>query len=163
MAITIRKYKNSDKKQLIDIMNKFQGYLVTIDDMKRTRRLPKYGIEYVKETLKEIKENHGILYVTENEEKKIVGIVAGIIVKPTRISNLETVPSKVGRITEIYLEPDYRRKQFGKLLMDTIESYFKQKKCTVILVEVFAPNRNAYEFYQRCGYIDRDYNLIKVL
>ncbi len=163
MPIIIRKYSHKDKKQLIDIMNRFQDYIVAVDNMKRTRRSPDYGKEYVKKTLKELRRHQGILYVGETGERKIVGIVAGIIEKPTRISKFESIPNKSGRVTELYLDPEYRGQKMGKMLMQTIEQYFQKKQCTVIFVEVFAPNQSAYDFYKRSGYRDRDYNLIKVL
>lgn len=163
MPITIRKYQNRDKKQLIDIMNTFQDYLVGIDDMKRRIRLPAYGKEYVKKTLKELKKYQGVLYVAENEEKKIVGIGAGIIRKATKMSRLEHIPTKAGQLTELYVAREYRGKRLGKLLIETVESYFKKKKCTVIVLEVMAANHQAYEFYKGSGYKVRDYNMIKVL
>lgn len=163
MSIKIRKYQNKDKEQLIETMNNFQDYLVAIDDMKRIIRLPTYGKEYVKKTLKELKECHGVLYVGENEEKKIVGIGAGIIRKPTKISRLDHIPTKAGQLTELYVAPEYRGKNLGKLLIQAVESYFIEKKCTVIVLEVLAVNHQAYEFYKRSGYKDRDYTMIKVL
>lgn len=163
MSIAIRKYQSADKKQLIAIMNTFQDYIVAVDDMKRAIRLPAYGKEYVKKTLAEVRSYQGVLYIAENEQKKIIGIVVGIIQKPTKMSRLECVPTKAGRLTELYVEPEYRGKKLGKVLLDTLEQYFKKKKCTVILIEVFGPNYHAHEFYKRSGYKDRDYNMIKVL
>lgn len=163
MPITIRKYQSTDKEQLIRIMNNFQDYIVSIDDMHLTRRMAGYGKVYVKQTLKELKENNGVMYIAENEQKTIIGIVSGIIEKPSKIYKYECVPVKSGRLTELYLEPDYRGKKYGKLLMKTIESYFIKQKCTVVFIEVFGPNRNAHKFYENSGYRDRDQNMIKVL
>ncbi len=100
MPITIRKYQSTDKEQLIRIMNNFQDYIVSIDDMHLTRRMAGYGKVYVKQTLKELKENNGVMYIAENEQKTIIGIVSGIIEKPSKIYKFECVPVKSGRLTE---------------------------------------------------------------
>ncbi len=49
----------------------------------------------------------------------------------TREELLELVPYKRGVVLELVVENGYRGKGIGTLLMEKIESYFKQKGCSV--------------------------------
>lgn len=43
-----------------------------------------------------------------------------------------------------------------KDLLVELQEYFKSIHCKRITIEVFGPNKNAYNFYYKNGYIDRD-------
>lgn len=45
--------------------------------------------------------------------------------------------------------------------MDKIEEYFKLNNCEYVLVDVFAYNKNAINFYDKKGYHPRMYTAIK--
>ena len=51
----------------------------------------------------------------------------------------------------------------GKKLMSKMESYFRKKKCDVICVEVFDPNKAAHNFYKKLHYQNRSIDMIKLL
>ena len=57
----------------------------------------------------------------------------------------------------------YRGLRLGKKLMRQMENYFKKNKCDAIRVEVFAPNKNAHNFYERLDYLDRVIDMVKLL
>jgi ribosomal protein S18 acetylase RimI-like enzyme len=42
-----------------------------------------------------------------------------------------------------------------------MERYFRQNGCDVSRVEVFEPNVKAHAFYQKLGYHDRMFDMIK--
>ena len=162
MKENIRKYRSSDKPSIIKLMEEFGDYLVAVDTMKRQRRAPEFGEYFTQKMIENDKKNDGIVYVAE-QEGRIVGFIAGIMPKPSKEDLLECIPGKGGRIIELFVSEQYRNQKVGTVLMEKMEVYFRKAGCDVIKVEVFAPNIHAYQFYQRLGYQDRSFDLIKKL
>jgi len=89
--------------------------------------------------------------------------IARFIEKQTKESLLECVPTKAGRVDDLFVYPEYRSKNIGRLLMNKIEDYFKSKNCDVIKLNVFAPNIRAHEFYKKLNYQDRLIGMLKII
>ncbi len=162
MQITIRKYRKTDFNALVKIMEDFQDYIVSIDDLKRSRRLPNHGRIYCLDLLNKVKKNKGFLFLAE-DNNKIIGMIAGIIQKQDKLDLLQCIPTKTGRVLELFVSAGNRSRGIGALLMEKAENYFKKNKCDVIKVDVFSPNTMAYKFYRRLGYSDRMVDMIKLL
>ncbi len=160
MDFDIREYKSSDEPRLIELMEEFQDYLVDIDYMQRTRRMPGYGVGYVGRLLGRIKDDDGAIYLAEHEGETI-GLVAAVIETQPADDLLECIPSKGGRILELYVVPSYRKQGVGRSLIKAAEEYLARKRCAVLRIEVFEPNTNAHRFYNRIGYRDRMIDMIK--
>lgn len=47
--------------------------------------------------------------------------------------------------------------------MQKMETYFLEKNCDVVRIEVLSANRRAYDFYRKSGYNDRFVDVIKFL
>ena len=58
----------------------------------------------------------------------------------------------VGHILGIYVKQSYRRKGFGKQLMEKALVEFRKKGCHKTRLEVFAHNEPAIEFYRHLGF-----------
>ncbi|MBU2213449.1 GNAT family N-acetyltransferase [Patescibacteria group bacterium] len=162
MNIVIRDYKQSDKEALIHCMESLQDHLITIDPRKRIRRLPEYGEKYVEDLLKKTKEQEGWIGLAEYEER-IIGCIAVIVERKDGLAKLQYVPSPMGDILELYVDPNLRSKGIGAKLMEAAEQYLRSKGCDAVNVEVFVPNERAHEFYKKCGYEDRSIWLFKLL
>ena len=158
----IRPYQKSDFPVLVRMMEEFQDYLITLDPLKRLRRMPNYGNVYTRNSLKTVQKGKGV-YILAEESCAILGFIAGIVEEQSKSDLLETVPSKVGRILELYVDPSSRSHGVGTKLLDAMEKYFRARKCTVVCLEVFAPNTGAQLFYQKNGFVPRNIDMIKVL
>ncbi len=73
------------------------------------------------------------------------------------------IPCKRGAVLELIVKNGYREKGIGKLLMQKIETYFKNKGCNISGIDVFPPNEKAYRFYSKLGYRDRNIWMAKNL
>jgi ribosomal protein S18 acetylase RimI-like enzyme len=162
MKIDIRKYQSSDKLSIVRLMDKFGDYLVTVDQMKRTRRMPGFSGYFTDKMLKNVDKYNGIIYIAENE-CQIVGFIAGVMRGQSKEELLESVPSKAGRIIELFIDEQFRGKGIGKRLMEKMEDYFRQYGSDVSKVEVFEPNVKAHNFYRKLGYQDRSIEMLKKL
>ena len=155
-------YQEKYKNQIIKLFEDFQNYLIKLDPLKRLRRLPGYGENVIKDTLKEISEKDGIFYLAV-EEDRVLGFIVGVLEKMTEEDLRSAYPVLKGRVTELYVIPESRSKGLGKALMDKMEQYFKDKDCNYIWIEVFVPNELAHSFYLKNGYHDRDIEMVKKL
>ncbi len=162
VVIMIRNYEEKDKETLVSFMDKLQDYIISIDPLHRLRRGKDYGGAYTARLLSRIKLEKGIIFFAE-ENKLPIGVIVGIIEKQKKEDLLGCIPTKTGRIQELFVEQQYRSKGVGKLLMETLEDYFKKKKCTIIKVEIFAPNNKAHQFYGHYGFENRIVDMIKVI
>lgn len=162
MNISFKAYKKEDFEDLKRCMEKLQDFLARIDPLKRLRRAPNYGKKYTKKLVNKISKQNGLIILAHDKEK-IVGCIAGFIEKQSKGDFLECVPTKPGRVLELFVLDSHRGFGVGKKLMKSMEDYFKKKKCTAVRVEVFSPNEKAHEFYKRLNYNDRTTDMIKVL
>lgn len=141
-------------------MEHLQDYLISVDTLKRLRRLPAYGGRYTRALISKVKKNKGLILLAYND-RDIAGCIAGIIERQSKDNLLECVPTKVGRVLELVVFEGYRRQGLGGKLMKRMETYFRRNGCDTIRVEVFEPNRKARGFYHRSGYQDRVVDIIK--
>lgn len=162
MNIKIREYQESDFDKILPLANRFEDYLIAIDDMHRLRRDEGFAEEYVKYTLQEITEKNGKFYVA-CEGEKIIGCIIGVHEENSPQLNLEQGKRKCGRVTELYVEEEFRGKKIGKMLVEKIEDYFRQTNCDDVIIEVFFPNVNARAFYSVQGYKERAIEVLKEL
>lgn len=160
MKVRIRSYQGSDRSAFVKLMDQLMDYIVSIDDLKRTRRMPEFGESYTQRTLQKVAENDGIIYVAE-VNGQLVGAVVGTIPEQTKEDQLEHVPSKCGEVLELVVESGFRGKGVGTMLMNMLEEYFKENNCNMSGVLVFAPNRKAHRLYSKLGYEDRSIYMTK--
>jgi ribosomal protein S18 acetylase RimI-like enzyme len=93
--------------------------------------------------------------------EKYIGIIAGTIEKYTEFDNCHYKHNKEGRILELYIEENYRKRNVGKKLTEKMEKYFKEKGCDFLLVDVFEYNEIAKKYYKRLGYNTRNIEMCK--
>ncbi len=162
MNISFRQYHENDEESIIKLMNKLQDHLISIDPLKRMRRLPGYGENYTGQLLTKIRNNDGIIYLAEIGNN-VVGCIAGVIEEQAKVDQFGYVPFKDGRVLELIVDENYRGQKIGAMLMGAMEAYFKKKDCDAVRVEVFKPNVNALQFYKKRNYTERVIDLIKQL
>lgn len=162
MDLRIRKYRSSDRPSIVELMNDFGNYLVAVDSMKRIRCMPEFGEHFTQKMLANVEKSSGLVYVAEHEGR-IIGFIGGVVLKQSKEDLLETIPSKAGRIIELFVDEQFRGQNIAATLMEKIERYFRQVGCDVCRVEVFEPNARAHRFYRKLGYRDRSIDMIKKL
>lgn len=161
--VKIREYVPTDKAEILRMFMVFGKYIAEIDVFKRTIVANNYAEVFFNEMLENTTKHLGKIWVVEEKSGGLAGFVAGNITKLTPDNTVESVPCTKGRILELYVEEKQRGQGFGKKLVEQVMEYFSNNSCDVVNVEVFAPNEEAYAFYKRLGFINRNYDLIKIL
>ena len=158
----IREYAPEDKSQVIMLLVQLQEHLVTVDDEQVQILTDRYPKEYRNYLLDELKENHGVLFVLENATE-IIGLVAGII-EPKDKEDIITNRCPIrGKVLDLIVSKDHRSGGAGTALLQAMEDYFRKHECEYICVDVFAPNKGAYTFYENNSYSPRNIELYKRL
>ena len=162
---TIHKIETHDKPKLIELFFEFGQYLAELDKNAFNLLIvpDNYGERFYTRMIENVGKNNGIIYVLEIDNC-VVGFVAGVIFEVgNKEDEIDCKPHKMGRVIELFINQKYRRQGLGKKLMKKIFKYFKNQNCYKVNIEVFAPNQGAYCFYNKLGFQDRSYDLIKLL
>lgn len=162
MHIEIREYKSFDRGSLLRAMEKLHDYMIELDPIKRLRKTPGYVEHEVNKLLDTVAKQEGKIYIAD-DSGKFCGFIAGFTMQQTEEDLLEVIPSKLGVMSDLYLEEEYRNKQIGGQLMQKIEEHLKSMGCDAIWIDIFAYNTGAHRFYKKHGYIDREVGLMKKL
>ncbi len=100
--------------------------------------------------IKAIKSPTNLILVAE-VDKKIIGYIWGyveIIMK-----------HKIGKIQELIVTSKQRGKGIGKELIKRMLDFFKNRKCVISEIEVFADNVPTVKVYEKAGFRKREYKL----
>jgi len=158
----IRHRQPSDTLYTIKCIEELQDYLVTVDQMEITRRMPNYAAHFTQKLLENMSRNNGVIYVAEREAQ-VMEFNIGIICTKSVEELFECEPLKSGRLLELFVDPSFREQNVGTTLMERMEEHFEQNGCDVSRVGIFEPNIKFYQFYMNLGCQDRMIDLIKQL
>ncbi len=158
----ISEYTDKYLEDVRDLLTELEEYLVSIDKDDLDRVHPEYHEKMALIDLEEIKNHNGKCYLAI-ENDKVIGLIMGIIVEFDEYDYLDYKCPKEGEITELIVSSCARGKGIGKALMEKMEEYFKSCDCEYVLVDIFAYNDKAINFYNKMNYHPRMYRSIKKL
>ena len=104
--------------------------------------------------LEDVKNYNGKCYIAV-ENDKAIGLIMGTVPPYEEYDYLDYKCPKRGRITELIVTSKIRSKGVGQQLINKMEEYFRSVGCEYVLVDVFAYNENAINFYNKKGYHSR--------
>ena len=107
-------------------------------------------LHYSASDIKNLIENGGLnVFVAVSE----VGEVAGVLL--CRVEEIQDhivkLDTKVLRIEDTCVDERYRKSGYGKMLLDYAKEFAKNNGCSRMELNVWAFNRNAYDFYESQG------------
>ncbi len=123
----IREYQESDEKDVIELWFKC--------DLVLPGNNPKRDIE------RKLKVDRDLFLVGSVNGKIITSVMGGY-------------EGHRGCINLLAVDPKYRRKGYGRLMMEAVEQRIKEKGCHRINLQVRAANKGVIEFYEAIGYTD---------
>ena len=156
----IIEYNDKYLEDVKDLLVELEEYIVSIDGDKLDQVHPEYREKMALLDLDEVNKNQGKCYLAI-ENNKAIGLIMGCIFPYDEYDYLDYKCPNRGEITELIVTSKTRSKGVGKALMNKMEEYFKSVGCEYILVDVFAYNKNAINFYDKMGYHSRMITNIK--
>ena len=158
----IVEYEEKYLEDVRDLLTELEEYIVSIDKDNLDCVHTEYYEKMALIDLDKVNKNNGKCYLAIVNDK-VIGLIMGTIPDYDEYDYLDYKCPKRGIITELIVTSRIRSNGVGKELMKIIEEYFKSQKCEYVLVDVFAYNENAINFYDRMGYHPRMYTDIKKL
>ena len=158
--LKIIEYEEKYLNDVRDLLTELEEYLVVIDKDELDQVHPEYHEKMALVDLKEIKQNSGKCYLAI-EKDKAIGLIMGTIPPYDEYDYLDYKCPRRGMITELIVTSKIRSNGVGRALMNKMEEYFKSVGCEYIIVDVFAYNENAINFYDALGYHHRMHTDIK--
>lgn len=156
----IIEYQEKYLEDVRDLLVELEEYIISIDKDELDRIHPEYREKLALLDLEEVSKKEGKCYLAL-ESSKVVGLIMGCIPPYDEYDYLDYKCPRRGEVTELIISKNTRSKGIGQQLMKKMEEYFKSQKCEYILIDVFAYNDNAINFYQKYGYHSRMHNMIK--
>lgn len=150
----IIEYEEKYLEDVRDLLVELEKYIISIDKDNLDQIHKDYRELMALHDLKEVKEYNGKCFLAVIDDK-VVGLVMGIIPEYGEYDYLDYKCQKRGVITELVVTKNIRSKGIGKELIEKIEDYFIEQNCEYVLIDVFAYNNRALEFYDRNGYHPR--------
>ena len=158
----IIEYEDKYLEDVRDLLTELEKYIISIDKDELDQIHSEYHEKMALVDLKDINENSGKCFLAIKNNKAI-GLIMGKIPSYDEYDYLGYKCPKRGMITELIVTSKIRSKGIGKALIEKMEKYFKSNDCEYVLVDVFAYNENAINFYYKRGYHARMYTDIKKL
>lgn len=156
----IIEYEDKYLENVKDLLVELEEYIVSIDKDELDQLHPEYRDKMAVIDLDEVKNYDGKCFIAVDNEK-VLGLIMGCIYPYDEYDYLDYKCPKRGEITELIVTNKVRSNGVGQALMNEMEEYFKSVGCEYILVEVFAYNQNAINFYTKNNYHPRMYDMIK--
>jgi ribosomal protein S18 acetylase RimI-like enzyme len=160
--VRIRKYQPDDANVLKEMLMDFQKCMMTMDPEQRTKRDDDFGSNYLQLMLRELEENSGTLIVCV-KDGRLVGFSASLVCPRSSYDDLEFVPERIGRITELYVIEELRGNGIGGRLLRSSEDILRSQGCTRVEIGVMSWNPLAHLLYKKNGYAEQFIRMAKPL
>lgn len=145
-----------------NLLVELEEYIIKIDEDGLDQLHSEYKDKMALLDLKTIKDNSGKCYLAI-QNNMVIGLIMGYVRAYDEFDYLDYKCPKSGVISEFIVSEKVRSKRIGKQLINKMEEYFKSIDCEHILLECFAYNKSAINFYKNQGYHTRMFVNIKKL
>ena len=156
----IIEYEEKYLDDVRDLLVELEEYIVSIDKDNLDIVHPDYKEKMAIVDLEELEKNEGKCYLYIEDEKALA-LIMGCVRPYDKYDYLDYKCPRAGYITELIVSQKLRSKGIGQKLINKIEEYFKSINCEYVLVDVFAYNDNAFNFYSKKDYHSRMHTMIK--
>lgn len=158
--MTVIEYDEKYREDVKDLLVELEEYIVSIDEDHLDIVGKDYREKLIDVDLKDINDYEGKCFLAV-ENDKVIGLIMGTIPPYDEVDYLDYKCPRRGKVTELVISKNVRSNGIGQELMKKMEEYFISKKCEYILIDVFAYNKNAIDFYDKQGYHNRMHTVIK--
>jgi ribosomal protein S18 acetylase RimI-like enzyme len=156
----IIEYEEKYLEDIKDLLVELEEYIISIDQDHLDQLHPDYREKMTLKELSRSKDNNGKCYLAI-EDDKAIGVIIGMVGTYDEYDYLDYKCPKRGVVQELIVSKNARSKGTGSKLIEAMEKYFKSIGCEYVLIEVFAYNDLAINFYHKHGYHARGITDIK--
>lgn len=145
MEYLIRKITNNDIEEITKL------YIEMYKEQKEMGMVYNFNVEHLENLLiAKIKSRYNINLLIEHD-RSVIGMVLGSLVK---IPNKYTLNNEkyIGFIEDLFIIKEFRNKDLGKKLFNTIEEDFKEIGIKYIELDVLEQNEIGKRFWESLGF-----------
>jgi len=150
----IIEYEDRFLDDVKNLLVELEEYIIKVDEDGLDQLHSEYKDKMALLDLKTIKDNNGKCYLAI-QNNMVIGLIMGYVRTYDEFDYLDYKCPKSGVISEFIVSEKVRSKGIGKQLINKMEEYFKSINCEYILLECFAYNKSAINFYKNQGYHTR--------
>lgn len=150
----IIEYEDRFLDDVKNLLVELEEYIIKIDEDGLDQLHSEYKDKMALLDLKTIKDNSGKCYLAI-QNNMVIGLIMGYVRVYDEFDYLDYKCPKSGVISEFIVSEKVRSKGIGKQLINKLEEYFKSINCEYILLECFAYNKSAINFYKNQEYHTR--------
>jgi len=145
MNIQIRKAKQNDIDAIVKLNEHLADYHRKVDKYyKPSSETRKSFRKYISEIIRK----RNIKILVAETDNKIVGYFIGTIEKAKPF----TAPKKIGRISEVFVEEEFRKSGIGRMMFDELIRWFNKNKIKHIELSVDSRNEIGIKAWQKFGF-----------
>ncbi len=156
----IIEYEEKYLDDVRDLLVELEEYIISIDKDNLDIIHPDFKEKMAIVDFEELEKNNGKCYLYVEDEKALA-LIMGFVRPYDKYDYLDYKCPKTGIITELIVSKNLRSTGIGQKMIDEMEKYFKSIGCEYILVDVFAYNEKAINFYSKKDYHSRMHTMIK--
>lgn len=166
MKLIIRDASKKDAERIIELYDLFYNdewfnkYKKSrMKDFANSQRTKKIELKGYAKWLGELKDlpDDKLLVLEDKDKDLVVGFIVGFIRDRDKSWKVN------GHLDDLYIIKEYRRKGYGKELMNHLLDWFKDKGCKYSSLEVDLINKKGIKFYEGFGYEPTMYKMMKKL
>ncbi len=155
--INIRKPSLSDLPDLLTLWQGQCDYHYDLDPVYYVPSSPQLNRKFTQYLKKAITKSDPYVLLAESGSK-LIGFVT---FKKVTDHYFDTNITKYGEVIELYVSPNYRRRGVGQKLMTEVETFLRNLGLNYISLQCSSFNRQGLDFYQKTGFVTRQYSLYK--
>ena len=121
---------------------------------------PSSEIKRPDEYFEKLLSDDNVVLLVASLEKEVVGFVHAEL---HEMNHPVLYNYKYGHISDVVVNPRFKRNGVGKLLFQSVEKWLKEKGAREISLTVFSFNTEAIFFYQNSGFTNRHCKMVKSL
>jgi len=153
----IREATKDDEPKIKELIEKLHAFEMPMEELYASR--PDTAERNMRFFKRMIKNDNGTIFVAEVDNQIVGYAVCWIAKRPPYLYKVD----RIGYISDVFVEEQYRRRGIGSALLGKILEWFKNKNIKYVELSVLVKNEKAIKFYEKHGFKVYSLNLRKVM
>lgn len=140
-------------QQFVEMMQRMYDFHATLhDDWKSRNGWEKGSGGWIKRAATNDEAFFAIAYPLGEDNKPQLDKPAGYVIGSFHQEAPLFIQNRFGYIADLWVEPDYRRRQIGQQLLDAAFTWFKSQGVSRVQLEVDVNNEVGLHFWRKMGF-----------